>query len=123
MTGCRDPGYRARMAEPGDLLAGRYRLDELIGRGGMATVFRAWDTQLGRPVAVKLLRPEIVTDPDLALRFRREAPTWVPAMDMYPSDLVDRSRATVFAPVLRERPVPRCEPIRPRRATPARVAT
>ena len=61
------------MAEPGDLLAGRYRLDELIGRGGMATVFRAWDTQLGRPVAVKLLRPEIVTDPDLALRFRREA--------------------------------------------------
>ena len=73
MTGSRDPGYRARMAEPGDLLAGRYRLDELIGRGGMATVFRAWDTQLGRPVAVKLLRPEIVTDPDLALRFRREA--------------------------------------------------
>ncbi len=61
------------MAEPGDLLAGRYRLDEQIGRGGMATVFRAWDTQLGRPVAVKLLRPEIVTDPDLALRFRREA--------------------------------------------------
>jgi eukaryotic-like serine/threonine-protein kinase len=61
------------MAEPGDLLAGRYRLDELIGRGGMATVFRAWDTQLGWPVAVKLLRPEIVTDPDLALRFRREA--------------------------------------------------
>ena len=61
------------MAGPGDLLAGRYRLDELIGRGGMATVFRAWDTQLGRPVAVKLLRPEIVTDPDLALRFRREA--------------------------------------------------
>jgi serine/threonine-protein kinase len=61
------------MAEPGDLLAGRYRLDELIGRGGMATVFRAWDTQIGRRVAVKLLRPEIVTDPDLALRFRREA--------------------------------------------------
>ncbi len=61
------------MVELGDLLAGRYRLDELIGRGGMATVFRAWDTQLGRAVAVKLLRPEIVTDPDLALRFRREA--------------------------------------------------
>ena len=48
MTAFRDPGYRARMAEPGDMLAGRYRLDELIGRGGMATVFRAWDTQLGR---------------------------------------------------------------------------
>jgi serine/threonine-protein kinase len=55
------------------VLAGRFRLDRMIGRGGMATVFRAWDTLLGRPVAVKLLRPEITTDPDLALRFRREA--------------------------------------------------
>jgi tRNA A-37 threonylcarbamoyl transferase component Bud32 len=73
MTAFRDPGYRARMVEAGDTLAGRYRLDELIGRGGMATVFRAWDTQLGRPVAVKLLRPEVIADPDLALRFRREA--------------------------------------------------
>ena len=73
MTGFADPGYRARMVEAGDMLAGRFRLDELIGRGGMATVFRAWDTLLGRPVAVKLLRPEITADPDLALRFRREA--------------------------------------------------
>ena len=61
------------MAEPGDMLAGRFRLDELVGRGGMANVFRAWDTVLGRPVAIKLLLPEIVADPDLALRFRREA--------------------------------------------------
>ena len=73
MTGSADPGYRARMVEPGDMIAGRFRLDELIGRGGMATVFRAWDTLLGRPVAVKLLRPEITADPDLELRFRREA--------------------------------------------------
>jgi serine/threonine-protein kinase len=61
------------MAEPGDLIAGRYRLDELIARGGMASVYRAWDVPLDRPVAVKLLRPEILADPDLALRFRREA--------------------------------------------------
>jgi serine/threonine protein kinase len=73
MTPRDNPGYRARMPQPGDVLAGRFRLDELIGRGGMATVFRAWDTLLGRPVAVKLLRPEITADPDLALRFRREA--------------------------------------------------
>ena len=73
MTPRANPGYRARMPQPGDVLAGRFRLDELIGRGGMATVFRAWDTLLGRPVAVKLLRPEITADPDLALRFRREA--------------------------------------------------
>ena len=73
MTPDPDPGYRARMSQPGDMLAGRFRLDELVGRGGMATVFRAWDTVLGRPVAIKLLRPEIIADPDLALRFRREA--------------------------------------------------
>ena len=73
MTPYPDPGYRARMVEPGDMLAGRFRLDELVGRGGMATVYRAWDTVLGRPVAIKLLRPEIIADPDLALRFRREA--------------------------------------------------
>ena len=73
MTGFADPGYRAQVIGSGDMLAGRFRLDALIGRGGMATVFRAWDTLLGRPVAVKLLRPEIVSDPDLALRFRREA--------------------------------------------------
>jgi serine/threonine protein kinase len=73
MTAIRHPGYRARMPKPGDVLAGRFRLDELIGRGGMATVFRAWDAVLGRPVAVKLLRPEIISDADLELRFRREA--------------------------------------------------
>ena len=61
------------MAELGDVLGGRYRLDELIGRGGMASVYRAWDVPLGRSVALKLLRPELLADPDLALRFRREA--------------------------------------------------
>jgi len=61
------------MADLGDVIANRYRLDELIGRGGMAAVYRAWDVPLARPVAVKLLRPEILADPDLAFRFRREA--------------------------------------------------
>jgi serine/threonine-protein kinase len=61
------------VSEPGEIVAARYRLDEVIGRGGMASVFRGWDLRLARPVAVKLLRPEILADPDLALRFRREA--------------------------------------------------
>jgi tRNA A-37 threonylcarbamoyl transferase component Bud32 len=55
------------------LIANRYRLGEIIGRGGMATIYRAHDTRLGRDVAVKLLRPEISADRDLADRFRREA--------------------------------------------------
>ena len=45
----------------------------LIGRGGMGDVFLAWDTRLQRDVAVKQLRPEFVTDPDVLARFDREA--------------------------------------------------
>ena len=61
------------MAEIGTVLGGRYRLVELLGQGGMATIFRAHDTQLGRDVAVKLLRPEYGRDPDFGSRFRQEA--------------------------------------------------
>jgi tRNA A-37 threonylcarbamoyl transferase component Bud32 len=61
------------LAEIGSILGGRYRLIELLGQGGMATIFRALDTQLGRDVAVKLLRPEYLRDPDFGSRFRQEA--------------------------------------------------
>ena len=55
------------------VLSGRYELGELIGRGGMADVFRATDTRLGRIVAVKLLRPDLARDPQFQARFKREA--------------------------------------------------
>ncbi len=57
----------------GTLLGGRYRLDAQIGRGGMSTVYRAFDTVLERPVAVKLMHREIAADSDQLERFRREA--------------------------------------------------
>jgi hypothetical protein len=57
----------------GAVLGGRYRLVELLGQGGMATVYRARDSQLERDVAVKVLRPEYGTDPDFLARFRQEA--------------------------------------------------
>ncbi|MBA2314572.1 MAG: serine/threonine protein kinase, partial [Chloroflexi bacterium] len=61
------------MAEIGNVLGGRYRLIELLGQGGMATIYRARDSQLERDVAVKLLRPEYGRDPDFLSRFRQEA--------------------------------------------------
>jgi serine/threonine-protein kinase len=57
----------------GTLLGGRYRLDAQIGRGGMSTVYRAFDIVLERPVAVKLMHREIASDSDQLERFRREA--------------------------------------------------
>jgi serine/threonine-protein kinase len=57
----------------GSALGGRYRLDAQIGRGGMSTVYRAFDTVLERPVAVKLMHREIASDSDQLERFRREA--------------------------------------------------
>ncbi len=61
------------MTEIGSTLGGRYRLVELLGQGGMATVYRARDAQLDRDVAVKLLRPELGRDPEFLARFRDEA--------------------------------------------------
>ena len=52
---------------------GRYRLEARIGAGGMAEVWRAWDPQLERPVAVKVVQPAIARDPGFAERFAREA--------------------------------------------------
>ena len=55
------------------LLAERYRLERRLGRGGMGTVYEAIDRALGRRVAVKLMREDLVGKPDAAQRFRREA--------------------------------------------------
>ena len=61
------------MTERGALLGGRYRLDQVIGRGGMAEVWRARDLRLERDVAVKRLRIDLASDPTFQARFRREA--------------------------------------------------
>ncbi len=55
------------------LLAGRYQVGELLGRGGMADVRAGTDTRLGRRVAIKLLKPVLASDPAFRTRFRREA--------------------------------------------------
>ncbi|MFB9367297.1 Stk1 family PASTA domain-containing Ser/Thr kinase [Kitasatospora sp. NPDC001664] len=54
-------------------LGGRYELGGVLGRGGMAEVYLAHDTRLGRSVAVKTLRADMARDPSFQARFRREA--------------------------------------------------
>ena len=61
------------MAAAGDVLAGRYRIEGPLGAGGMATVLRAHDGLLGRPVAIKILAPNVAANPALLERFGREA--------------------------------------------------
>ena len=57
----------------GRLISGRYRIEAVVGTGGMAVVYRALDTQLNNVVAIKVLRPEYETDMEFVRRFSREA--------------------------------------------------
>jgi serine/threonine protein kinase len=57
------------------IIAGRFRIECEIGRGGMGTVYRATHLGLERAVAIKLIKPEFAADPDVAERFMREART------------------------------------------------
>jgi serine/threonine-protein kinase len=80
------------MVEPAQnprVLSGRYELSHLVARGGMAEVYRARDRLLDRPVALKILFPELSVDRSFVERFRREAqaaanlshPSIVPVFD------------------------------------------
>ena len=50
-----------------------YRFEGVIGEGGMGTVYRALDVNLARPVAIKVMHPQYVTQPDFQQRFQQEA--------------------------------------------------
>jgi serine/threonine-protein kinase len=58
---------------PGDIIDGKYRIDEIHGRGGMGAVYRATDIDLDRPLALKVLHPQLLTDETAVRRFRQEA--------------------------------------------------
>lgn len=61
------------MTENQRILAERYEVGSLIGRGGMADVYEGTDTRLGRKVAIKLLKSDLANDPSFEARFRQEA--------------------------------------------------
>ena len=64
--------YAQHQHAPGTVLAGRFRIEGILGVGGMGVVYRATDLALDVPVALKLLRPELATRPDAFERFRQE---------------------------------------------------
>ena len=61
------------MTENQRVIAGRYEVGSLIGRGGMADVYEGTDTRLGRKVAIKVLKSDLANDPAFEARFRQEA--------------------------------------------------
>jgi serine/threonine-protein kinase len=72
--GATAPGMSAPAdLQPGQLFANRYRIDQIVGRGGMGVVYRAIDTQLDEPVAIKTLPGDVMTrSPEDLERFKRE---------------------------------------------------
>ena len=57
----------------GRLVDSRYEIVDLVARGGMATVYRAYDRRLDRVVGLKLMHAHLADSPDFVARFRREA--------------------------------------------------
>ncbi len=68
-----DDDAHAGIPNPGEILAGRFRVDRVLGIGGMGVVVAAEHVQLRQPVAVKLLRADIAEEPNAVARFLREA--------------------------------------------------
>jgi len=78
VRGATDPGFRPSHASVGDplvgtVVSGRFRVDDLIGQGGMGKVYRARHLALERTVVLKMLKPQLLEDPTLVGRFEREA--------------------------------------------------
>jgi hypothetical protein len=78
---CEEPGTETCPSDGATMKAGpiprlvdsKYRIEQLLGRGGMGAVYRARDMRLDRLVALKVVRPELLEDQDARRRFRREA--------------------------------------------------
>jgi serine/threonine-protein kinase len=78
------------MSSPvGTILGGRYEIDEVIGRGGMSTVYRAHDLTLERWVAVKIMHREVARESEQLERFRREAKSIAKLSSPYVVGVID----------------------------------
>ena len=106
-------------------IAGRYRFDRRLGRGGMGVVYEAFDTQLKRQVAVKVIRPDLMTSPGAVARFRREARTAArlrhpSVVDIYDFGVADDGRTYLVMELLKGRSLR--EELRERRTLDSKAA-
>jgi len=67
--------YQNVVLQEGDLLGGRYEILALLGEGGMGAVYKAKDREVERTVALKLIRPEMASNPSILARFKQELMT------------------------------------------------
>ncbi|UFS58384.1 Stk1 family PASTA domain-containing Ser/Thr kinase [Subtercola endophyticus] len=96
------------MTDDNRLLAGRYRIGDIIGRGGMSNVYVGRDERLGRQVAIKLLKSSLAGDPIFRTRFRQEAqaasrmahPTIVRVFDAGEERVIEPGGAEAIVPFI-----------------------
>jgi tetratricopeptide (TPR) repeat protein len=62
----------AAILEPGTLLGGRYEIISMLGLGGMGAVYKAFDRDIERTIALKVIRPDLASNPELLQRFKQE---------------------------------------------------
>ena len=64
--------FTVLLLPPGTVLGNRYQILQILGEGGMGAVYKARDIELDRLIAVKVIRPELATNPDILQRFKQE---------------------------------------------------
>jgi len=85
---------------PGDVLAGKFRVERVLGAGGMGVVVAAHHLQLDEKVAIKFLLPSAVTKPDVLARFEREARAAVKIKSEHVARVIDVGRLETGAPYM-----------------------
>jgi eukaryotic-like serine/threonine-protein kinase len=96
-------GYNKAVASypaPGTILLGKYRVDGLIGRGGMGAVVKAWHIDLDQPVAIKCLMPEMLDREEIVQRFLREAKAAVKLKSAHVAQVIDVGRLPDSTPII-----------------------
>src|ERR1051326_7068945 len=86
--------------EIGDVLAGKYRVERVLGRGGMGMVVQAMHLQLMQPVAGKFLLPEVLHNDQVVQRFLREAQAAVRLKSEHVARVIDVGQFDTGAPYM-----------------------